>query len=132
MGRTNPTYRDRLRSLEERWSDYRHTLRRRDREPFDRLWEHARGHADASGFQNPPDPMDAVLLSVCLEQERTIETLAERIDTLETRLAEPAETDAAGTRTAETEAIDATATRTTGTEDTDVTTTETAETGPTE
>jgi hypothetical protein len=119
MGRTNPTYRDRLRSLEERWSDYRHTLRRRDRDPFDRLWEHARGHADASGFQNPPDPMDAVLLSVCLEQERTIETLAERIDTLETRLAEPAGTDAAATGTA-------------GTEDTDATGTEMAETDPTE
>lgn len=95
MGRTNPTYRDRLRSLEERWSDYRHTLRRRDRDPFDRLWEHARGHADASGFQNPPDPMDAVLLSVCHEQERTIETLAERIGTLEGRLDELAAADAA-------------------------------------
>lgn len=103
MGRTNPTYRDRLRSLEARWSDYRHTLRRRDRDPFDRLWEHARGHADASGFQNPPDPMDAVLLSVCLEQERTIETLAERIGTLETRLDGSAEPDTAVTGAAETD-----------------------------
>ncbi|MEF8772462.1 hypothetical protein [Halodesulfurarchaeum sp.] len=110
MGRTNPTYRDRLRSLEERWSGYRHTLRRRDREPFDRLWEHARGHADASGFQNPPDPMDAVLLSVCLEQERTIETLAERIDALETRVDETAETNAAVTETAESEETDTTTT----------------------
>lgn len=106
MGRTNPTYRDRLRSLEARWSDYRHTLRRRDRDPFDRLWEHARGHADASGFQNPPDPMDAVLLSVCLEQERTIETLAERIGTLEARLDGSAEPDAAATGTAETDRHD--------------------------
>lgn len=103
MGRTNPTYRDRLRSLEARWSDYRHTLRRRDRDPFDRLWEHARGHADASGFQNPPDPMDAVLLSVCLEQERTIETLAERIGTLETRLDGFAEPDTAGAGASETD-----------------------------
>lgn len=85
MGRTNPTYRDRLRGLEERWSDYRRTLRRRDREPFDQLWEHARAHADAGGYQNPPDPMDAVLLSICLEQERQIRRLTERIETLESR-----------------------------------------------
>lgn len=82
MGRTNPTYRDRLRTLEERWSDYRHTLRRRNREPFDRLFEHARAHADAGGYQNPPDPMDAVFLSICLEQERRIATLEERIESL--------------------------------------------------
>ncbi len=93
MGRTNPTYRDRLQSLESRWSDYRHTLRRRDREPFDRLWEHARAHADAGGFQNPPDPMAAVLLSICLEQERAIATLQERIEVLEGRVDGPAESD---------------------------------------
>jgi hypothetical protein len=86
MGRTNPTYRDRLRSLEERWGDYRHTLRRRDRDPFDRLWTHARTHADAAGFQNPPDPMDAVFLSVCLEHERTIVALEDRIAALESRI----------------------------------------------
>ncbi len=86
MGRTNPTYRDRLRSLEGRWSDYRHTLRRRDRKPFDRLWEYARAHADAGGFQNPPDPMDAVFLSICLEQERRIETLEERMEAREARI----------------------------------------------
>ena len=83
MGRTNPTYRDRLRGLEERWSDYRHTLRRQNREPFDRLWEDARAHADAGGFQNPADPMDAVLISICLEQERRIGTLEDRIESLE-------------------------------------------------
>lgn len=88
MGRTNPTYRDRLRALEDRWGDYRRTLRRRDREPFDRLWEHARAHADASGFQNPPDPMAAVFLSICLEQERRIETLEARIEGLDTRFEE--------------------------------------------
>jgi len=88
MGRTNPTYRDRLRGLEERWSDYRHTLRRRDREPFDHLWEHARAHADAGGYQNPPDPMDAVFLSICLEQERRIQHLTERIEALEAQSTE--------------------------------------------
>jgi hypothetical protein len=30
MGRTNPTYRDALRAIEERWAEFRRALRRRD------------------------------------------------------------------------------------------------------
>jgi hypothetical protein len=30
MGRTNPTYRDALWAIEERWADFRRALRRRD------------------------------------------------------------------------------------------------------
>ena len=80
MGRTNPTYRDRLRGLEERWSDYRHTLRRRDREAFDHLWEHARAHADAGGYLNHQNPMVVVLFSMLLAQERRIEDLEAELE----------------------------------------------------
>lgn len=52
MGRTNPTYRDALRAMESRWEDYRRALRRADQQVFDRLFEAARVHADASGLQN--------------------------------------------------------------------------------
>ncbi|MFB6149880.1 MAG: hypothetical protein ABEJ48_09470 [Halobacteriales archaeon] len=83
MGRTNPTYRDRLTSLEETWGDYRRALRRREQAHFDRLWEDARAHADAGGLQNAPDPMHAVLLSICLEQQQRIAGLEARLDTLE-------------------------------------------------
>ena len=83
MGRTNPTYRDRLSALEESWSDYRRGLRRHEQQQFDQLWEAARAHADASGLQNPADPMHSVLLSICLEQQETIQALSERVDALE-------------------------------------------------
>ena len=49
MGRMNPTYRDALRAIEERWADFRRALRRRDQPRFGRLFEYAREHADASG-----------------------------------------------------------------------------------
>ena len=81
MGRSNPTYRDNLRRLEERWADYRRALRRRDQEHFDRLWEHAAGYADAAGYQNTERNLDLVLVSIVLAQER-------RIADLETELAE--------------------------------------------
>ena len=102
MGRTNPTYRDTLRAIEERWADYRRALRRKDQSVFDQLLDHAREHADASGLLNHQHPLLPVLFSIDLEQESRLETHDERLDTLEeeiqalreTRLAtEPQESD---------------------------------------
>ena len=75
MGRTNPTHRDALRATESRWADYRRALRRRDREHFDALFEHARAHADAGGYRNHPEPMLAVLVAAALEHERRLAAL---------------------------------------------------------
>lgn len=83
MGRTNPTFRDVLRGLERRWAAYRRGLRRTDRQHFDRLFEHARTHADASGYLNHPEPMYAVLVSIALEQEARLEALEARLEALE-------------------------------------------------
>jgi predicted secreted Zn-dependent protease len=83
VGRTNPTYRDLLGSVEERWATYRRGLRRDDKPHFDRLFEHARRHADASGLQNHDDPLAAVLFSVALEQETAIAALEDRVAALE-------------------------------------------------
>lgn len=79
MGRTNPTYRDWLRSFEERYAAYRRGLRRRHQPAFDRLFEQAADHADAGGLANDPDPEVAALLSMLLAHERRIAELeAER------------------------------------------------------
>jgi hypothetical protein len=81
MGRTNPTYRDALRAIEERWTDFRRALRRRDQPHFDQLFEYAREHADASGLLNHQNPFLPALFSIDLEQEA-------RLDEHEGRLAE--------------------------------------------
>ncbi|WP_101296500.1 hypothetical protein [Halegenticoccus soli] len=80
MGRTNPTYRDAVRATEDRWADYRRALRRRDRPHFDRLFEHARAHADAGGYLNHQFAEILILVSVALEQERRIASLEERLE----------------------------------------------------
>ncbi|WP_049931014.1 hypothetical protein [Halosimplex carlsbadense] len=95
MGRTNPTFRDTLRALEDRWSDYRRALRRGDQPYFDRLFTHAREHADASGLLNHQDPMAPVLVSIALEQQRAIERLQSRVETLEATV-EPAPDESTG------------------------------------
>ena len=87
MGRTNPTYRDALRAIEERWTDFRRALRRRDQPRFDRLFEYAREHADASGLLNHQNPLLPALLSIDLEQESRIEDHEQRLEELEAAVA---------------------------------------------
>ena len=83
MGRTNPTYRDVVRSLEENWQQYRKALRRVDKPHFDRLFEHAREHADAAGYLNHHQPEITLLVSVVLEQEKRIQASHDRLRALE-------------------------------------------------
>ncbi len=87
MGRTNPTYRDALAAIEERWSPYRRALRRRDRERFDRLFGYAREHADAAGARNHRNPLVAALLGIALEQERRHDEAASEREGLADELA---------------------------------------------
>lgn len=86
MGRTNPTYRDLLSAIEERWGSFRRVLRRRDRPRFDRLFEHARAHADAASNLNHEEPLFPLVAAVLVEQERRLDEQAERIDRLAARL----------------------------------------------
>ena len=86
MGRTNPTFRDQLRHLEEQWATYRRALRYDHQDSFDRLFEHARAHADASGHQNPTDPMPAILLSIALEHERHLQEFEAELEELQQAL----------------------------------------------
>ncbi len=97
MGRTNPTYRDVVRELEENWQQYRRALRRSDKPHFDRLFEHAREHADAAGYLNHHQPEITLLISVVLEQEKRIEAFHECLRALE-RESDTADDDTAADR----------------------------------
>jgi hypothetical protein len=83
MGRTNPTYRDALRAIEDSWADFRRALRRRDQPRFDQLFEYAREHADASGLLNHQNPLLPALFSIDLEQEARLDDHEERLAELE-------------------------------------------------
>ncbi|WP_306055538.1 hypothetical protein [Natronococcus wangiae] len=89
MGRTNPTFRNVLRGLENEWQSYRRALRSQDQQHFDQLLSYAREHADAGGQLNHPDPLYPVLFSIALEQETRLVELQERVCTLEAELEQP-------------------------------------------
>lgn len=89
MGRTVPTFRQLIDDAIARWSKFRRALRREDQEYFDRLFRRVRSYTQAATYQASDNPMEAILLSIALDQEK-------RLDTLE-RAALPPITDAGST-----------------------------------
>lgn len=78
MGRTNPTYRDYLQSVEDDSQSFRRALRREYTQDFDQLFDRARTHADAAGYHNSTDPDVALLLSILLAHEHELRQLREQ------------------------------------------------------
>ncbi len=69
--------------MESRWQEYRRALRYDDQGVFDRLFEYARAHADASGVQNHQFVEIPALISMLVEQQKQIEDLEDRLDHVE-------------------------------------------------
>ena len=90
MGRTVPTFRQLIDDAMARWTKFRRALRREDQEYFDRLFRRVRTYTQAATYQASDNPMEAILLSIALDQEK-------RLDALE-RAALPPETGAGSTR----------------------------------
>ncbi|NWF96858.1 MAG: hypothetical protein HXY34_12015 [Candidatus Thorarchaeota archaeon] len=95
MGRTARTFRDALDIEEERWKDFRRTLRPSKRELMDRIFEYARMSGDAGSMIVTPRVTEVVLLSAMLELLREIEELQRRIGVLEGTTKENAQDDGA-------------------------------------
>ncbi|MXR50804.1 hypothetical protein GRX03_04180 [Halovenus sp. WSH3] len=83
MGRTNPTYRDRLEEIEAEFEPYRRALRASEQPHVERLFEHGRTYAHAAGYLNHPNPEIPFLVSVLLAHERELAALTERVAQLE-------------------------------------------------
>ena len=83
MGRTNPTYRDRISALEREWGSYRRGLRATEQQHFDQLFEHGRTYAHAAGYLNHPNPEIPLLFSLLLAHERELAAVTDRLRALE-------------------------------------------------
>lgn len=75
MGRTVPTFRELIEQVAARWLKFRRALRREDQEHFDRLFRHARCYTQAATYQCSDNPMEVVLLSIALDQEKRLDFL---------------------------------------------------------
>lgn len=75
MGRTLPTFVQLVEEAAQKWRKFRRALRREDQEHFDRLFHRVRCYTQAATYQCNDNPMEAILLSIALDQEKRIATL---------------------------------------------------------
>src|SRR5208282_3717268 len=72
MGRTVPTFVQLIQQAAERWKKFRRALRREDQPHFDRLFVRVRCYTQAATYQCHDNPMEAILLSIALDQEKRL------------------------------------------------------------
>lgn len=77
MGRTVPSFRMLLEEITVELSVFRRALRGEDKVAFDSLMNKARNHASSCTVAPTLDPMDAVFLSILIEQQKEINSLRE-------------------------------------------------------
>ncbi len=78
MGRTVPSFRMLLEEIIVELSIFRRVLHGEDKAAFDSLMNKARKHASSCTVAPTLDPMDAVFLSILVEQEKELNSLQER------------------------------------------------------
>ena len=81
MGRTVPSFRMLLEGIIEDLSVFRRALRGEDKIAFDSLMNRARAHASSCTVTPMLEPIDAVFLSILVEQEKEIISIREMLTT---------------------------------------------------
>ena len=75
MGRSVPTFRMEVESRIGAWNELLRALRGNDRDAFLSIIAAARRHEDAAGMMNPVDPLEGMLLSIIVDQEKRLRRL---------------------------------------------------------
>jgi hypothetical protein len=89
MGKTVPSFRMALESEIGSWSRYRKALKRGDRRVFDEIMGHSRMHASASSNAVRTSPVEAMILSILIEQQKAISRLRRELEGLRSELDGP-------------------------------------------
>jgi transposase len=83
MGRTLATFTQLIQREIDAWSRYRRALRREDQAVLDALFAAARRHSAAGAYLARETPFEVMLLSMLIEEHKSIETLRRQLLDLE-------------------------------------------------
>ncbi len=86
MGKTTPPFTQVLEQTERELKPYRRALRKEDQQALDRIFSRAKQQVAACSYAAYPWPMDLILVSALVEQEKLITRLAEDIRQLKETL----------------------------------------------
>lgn len=82
MGRTVLPFSQVLEQEYQDWKKFRRGLRREDQQILDRLFDLARLHVQAGAYASRPGPLETILISILLEQEKAMDALRKEITEL--------------------------------------------------
>ncbi len=75
LGRTVPTFRTEIERVVSRWEKFGDALRREERPYLERVIAKARHHSSASTYAALINPVEGMMLSIMIEQERELDLL---------------------------------------------------------
>jgi hypothetical protein len=82
MGRTVLPFSQILEREYQDWKKFRRGLRREDQAVLDRLFDLARLHVQAGVYASRPWPLETILISILIEQEKALADLRMRLKEL--------------------------------------------------
>ncbi|MBI4763994.1 MAG: hypothetical protein HY787_05240 [Deltaproteobacteria bacterium] len=83
MGRTVLPYSQILEREYQDWKKFRRGLRREDQAVLDRLFDLARLHVQAGVYASRPWPLETILVSILIEQDKALAGLRAKLLALE-------------------------------------------------
>lgn len=100
MGRTVPSFTQKILAIESEWSRFRRALRREDQGILDELFGFAKYHSAPSSYFSAPNPTEPIFMAMLVELLKEIKRLKSEL--IETKLsAVSAQRSAVGRREAE-------------------------------
>jgi len=93
MGRTVLPFSQILEREYGDWKKFRRGLRREDQAVLDRLFDLARLHVQAGSYASRPWPLETILVSILIEQEKALADLRTRLKGLENAAGKKRESD---------------------------------------
>ncbi len=89
LGRIVPSYRHALHKEIEGWKGFRKALRKKDAEAFDSMMNACRMLSSAGSMATGPILLEAMFMSILLNQEKALTEIKEKLDRLENQLNHP-------------------------------------------
>lgn len=82
MGKTVASYRMALDRELQKWSGFAKALRNKDRAAFDQMTDACRNYASAGSNATRPVIFESMVMSILLNQQRTLNKLEKKLDAL--------------------------------------------------
>jgi len=83
------SYRQALEGEIAKWDGFRKALRAKDAEAFDNMMNACRMNASAGSMATRPILFEAMVMSILLNQEKSIAEIKEKLERIEKRLQQP-------------------------------------------